>query len=213
MRRFTLFALTLVTACGIASAQDGTLSFSGVVADDDFYAFLSTDNSVLGSDITSTASSGGSVSLDPGQTYFLQIESLNYGGAGGFAGVFSLDPSFQFTNGTQTLDTSASNAQYWSAAYGGTIPELGEPLQEPWVTPSVSAIELTGGIPFHPGVIWASDSNSSPNGYAWGDQCTECYVTLSAEITPTTPEPSTGLLIAPVAFGIYGWRRRRMRRA
>jgi hypothetical protein len=214
MGRFALVALALVLSRGIASAD--TLNFD-MLGNQWFYAYISTDDTVLGTfftDESGCCGSSGSISLNPGQTYYLEIESLTYADApaAGFTGTFSLSGSgLQFANGTQSLDTSSTNLSFWGAAYGGTIPTTGEPQQQTWVTPNENAVE-EAGAPWAGSTIWAGDSQSSPAGLAWSDQCTYCYVDFSTEISGTTPEPSTDLLIAPVVLSFYGFRRYRVRR-
>lgn len=210
MTRFLVLPLVLAFSFGTAFAQE-VLTLSNGFADDQFYAYISTDNTVLG-DLFAQGGGGspsGQVALIPGQTYYLQIEAINIGGAGGFASSSTLsDPSFAFGNGTQSLDTSAAGVGYWSAAYGGTTD--GSTAQQAWVIPTESALEETN-VPFS-NVIWANDANSSPGGSDWNGQCTNCYVTFSATIESATPEPSTAMLIFPAALGLYGLRRFRMRR-
>jgi hypothetical protein len=193
------------------SAFAATLTYN-LGADDSLLAYLSTNDSVPGTLLLSKPGVG-SVSLTPGQTYYVQIESLNWGGAGGFVGSLSTDDSsLLFGNGTTSLDTSAANAQYWRASYGGTI-SFGDASQQPWVTPTGQAVyESPASYP----VIWAADSQSSPLGDSWNGQCTDCYVTFSTTITGadpapdppgSAPEPASGFLMGAAALGLFVVRR------
>ena len=197
------FLAILLGGLSQGSAFASTLTYS-LGADDYLLAYLSTNDSVLGTPLSNPGS--GSVSLTPGETYYVHIESLNWGGAGGFVGSLSTDDSsLLFANGTTFLDTSAVNVQYWRATYGGTIP-FGDNAEQPWVTPTGPAV-YESYAPYQ--VIWAADPQSSPNGYYWNGQCTDCYVTFSTTITgaSSAPEPASGLLMGAAALGLFVVRR------
>ncbi len=136
------FLTILLGGLSQASALASTLTYD-LGADDRLLAFLSTDDSVLGTLLLSQPGTG-SVSLTPGETYYVHIESLNWSGAGGFVGSLSTDDSsLLFDNGTTFLDTSAANTQYWRAGYGGTI-SLGDSSEKPWVSPTGLAVYESG---------------------------------------------------------------------
>src|ERR1700735_4002292 len=83
---FTVFALSL----GTASAD--TLTFTNSASDDSYTAYISTSNSTLGTFLfsgTGTQTPNVTVTLDPGQDYFIHIVAINDGGAAGWGGQFS----------------------------------------------------------------------------------------------------------------------------
>jgi hypothetical protein len=75
--------------CG-QSANATTLS-GALTADNAFYAYISTDDAVLGT-LVAEGNNWGATStfsnfvLTPGQTYYLQVEAINYGGPGALIG-------------------------------------------------------------------------------------------------------------------------------
>jgi hypothetical protein len=199
------FLAILLGGLSQGSALASTLTYS-LGADDYLLAYLSTQDNTLGTITLLSSPGSGSVSLTPGETYYVHIESLNWGGAGGFVGSLSTDDSsLLFENGTTSLDTSAANAQYWRASYGGTI-SFGDRSEQPWV-PATGQAVYESPAPYP--VIWPSDSQSSPNGYYWNGQCTDCYVTFSTTITgvSSAPEPANGILLGAAALGLFVVRR------
>lgn len=218
MKHFLRRFLWMTISCSalLVAANATQLTISNVVADDQGYVFISTDDTVLGNLVglsnCCVTPAPVQVTLNPTQTYYIHVEAINGPGAGGFLSDFSLDnASMIFKNGTQSLDTSPANAQYWNAAYGGTTG--GSFTPQPWVTPGSSeqALSETAAF-FGPNTIWAPDSNSSPGGNAWNDQCLNCYVTFSTTISPS-PEPSTMTLLGSCVLSLFGLGRLRRRRS
>jgi hypothetical protein len=216
MRTIVLGLATLALCTGSAAAA--TLTYSNVGADDYFYAYISTDNSVLGTLFaqagwtTPTPPVSGTVALTPGVINYLHIVSINLPLAAGFGGTFSVDSTELFSNGTTSLTTGSVDAAQWSYAYGGTLPgdTTGIPPQQAWVIPNGIAAEETAAPVAY---IWGSDSVSSPGGLGFGSQCTYCYQTFSTAIAPAAsgvPEPSTAGLMGffSIAFAA-AYRRRR----
>jgi hypothetical protein len=137
----TLGGAALAVAASWSSAGATTLS-GNLTADDNFTAYLSTDDSVLGTAIASGTSWPTTVSftnaLTSGVTNYLHIVAGNTGGPDMFIGDFSLSDSlFKFANGTQSLVTNTTD---WRSAVGtvawfapsGTPLDLGADGTSPW---------------------------------------------------------------------------------
>ena len=199
--------LALISLVGGANAT----SLSGsLTVDNAFYAYLSTDNTVLGTLVAQgnnwpTVFNFNNFALSSGQTHYLQIEAINYGGPGAFIGQFSLDDTgFQFSNGTQSLLTA--NTTDWLSIYnnGNSDPTL----QQPWVTPTESVVSLgTNGVaPW--GTMSGLDSNAqwidgSNNGLSTCQSCTVDFSTVITSNSSSAPEPGTyGLLLSACAAGL-----------
>jgi hypothetical protein len=201
---FVILALATlsISSAGLASAT--TIS-GNTTADNAFFAFLSTDNSVLGTQIASgnswpTTFTIGPSALTPGVTNYLQFEVINYGGPGGFIGDFTLsDAAFHFANGTQSLSTDTTN---WAGIYNSSNSSV---AVQPWVMPTGGVVSFgaNGVAPWgpRPGIsasalwIWPNDANSLPSGSA----CQFCTVDFSIAVIPastTVPEPTS-----LIAFG------------
>ena len=91
IRRLLAGLASMLLAASLGSARADTLT-GNLTADNAFYAFVSSDNSVLGTQIGSGNDWGSTftttpTSLAPG-TYYLQIEAINYGGPGAVIGDF-----------------------------------------------------------------------------------------------------------------------------
>ena len=206
-------------AIAIAPGAKATTISGGFNIDNAFFAYISTDNSVLGTLVASGNNWGqtftfSNFALTAGQTYYLQIEAVNYGGPGAFLGQFSLSGGgFQFSNGTQSLLTETAD---WSAIYNNTNSNPDSP--QPWVAPTASAVNIgpNGMAPW--GNITAVSVNSvwidaATNGL---DSCRsgDCYGRFfdddhSRPVPASAPEPGTvGLLFGGLA-GIYLKRKRR----
>ena len=173
-------------------------SISGeMTADNAFFAYISTNDSVLGTLVASENNWGGTASfsnfaLTPGVTYYLHVEAINYGGAAGFIGQFDLSGTgFQFANGTQDLLTDTTD---WRGIYNNGS---GAVTAQPWVEPTggVASLGANGIGPWgtRPGIsgnadwIWPSDADSMPG----GGLCGNCTVDFSTPIETVSgaPEP------------------------
>jgi hypothetical protein len=155
----------LSTLCGAALAvvaswtSAGATTLSGnLTADNLFDAYISTDDSVLGTLITSgnnwpTTVSFSGQGLTSGVTNYLHIVATDQGKPDMFIGSFSLSDSlFKFANGTQSLVTNATN---WRSDTGGgawfaptgTPVDIGPNGTSPW-----GSFALMAGADF----IWAA---------------------------------------------------------
>ena len=206
-------AAILCVQCANATSLSG-----GLTADNAFYAYISTDNTVLGTLVASgndwgTTATLSDYSLTPGQTYYLQVEAINYGGPGAFIGQFDLsDTDFQFANGSQAILTDTTD---WLAIYNNANSDPN--AQQPWVTPtgSVYSVGTNGVGPWgtRPGINGNAD---------WIDatilglsDCQNCTVDFSTPITSNSsaaPEPGTLGLLGGALTGFLALVRRRVMR-
>jgi hypothetical protein len=116
MRRLLLALLGLSS---IAAA--GTVTVTMTV-DNAFTAYISTSDSVLGTQILTGTTWEQVLTTTEGlanATNYLHVVATNEGGPGGVVGQFSLsDPAFQFANGSQSLLTDAAYWTYSSSGFG-----------------------------------------------------------------------------------------------
>lgn len=211
-------AALAISTVGLASAT--TISGS-TTADNAFFIFLSTNNSVLGTQIATgnnwpTTFTIPATALTPGVTNYLQVEAINYGLQGGFIGDFSLsDNGFHFANGTQSLSTDTTN---WAGIYNSSNNSV---AVQPWVMPTGGVVSLgaNGVSPWgtRPGIssgalwIWPNDASSLPG----GSTCPNCTVDFSIAISPgatAVPEPSTLVIFGSGLVALAAGLRRKIMR-
>jgi hypothetical protein len=214
MRFLSAAAMALGVALAGSQAQAAVVLQANTTTDNAFYAYISTNDAVLGTLIGSGNSWPTTFSfttaLTPGVTNYLQIEAINYGGPGAFIGDFSLvgGSGFQFANGGQELVTDTTD---WAGGINNGNSDPNQP--QPWVLPTFG-VESYGANGVGPwgsvaGVgptaqwIWPSDPLST-------DGCQPldggyCTVDLSTAITPTSgvPEPATWAMML-IGFGLVG---------
>lgn len=212
-----MLALASLSLCPPAMADD----ISGdLTADNAFYAYISTNPSVLGNLVASgnswptTFSFSGT--LTSGVINYVQIEAINYGLWGGLLGQFSLSGTgFVFSNGSQTLLTETTD---WVGTYNDSNSDPNSP--QPWVTPTGSVLsEGPNGVgPWGTlsGISTSADWTWPTN--AWTDPsfgaCQYCTVDFMTTITPTTtsptPEPGTLILFSSGIVALVRARRRKL---
>jgi hypothetical protein len=156
--RSMVAAAILLAAVGFPRAEAATTTLSGfLTADNEFDAYISTSDAILGTLISSgnnwpTASSL-SVVLTSGVTNYLHIVASNFDGPGtadnpdAFLGQFLLsNANFKFANGTQTLVTNTID---WRASPAAIL----------WFAPSGTPVSfgLNGGPD-----IWTSANGGNP---------------------------------------------------
>lgn len=121
--RATACSFGILAAVIVAAPQwAGATVLSGKVnADNEFWAYLSTDDSVQGTQI-GTGNSWGTTypfaaMLTPGVTNYLHVKALDGGPPAAFLGAFSLsDGQFVFVNGTDSLLTNTAD---WKVSVTG----------------------------------------------------------------------------------------------
>ena len=215
--RLGLFFGVMSAALLATSGANADAILSGATtADNAFFAYVSSNNATLGTLIGSgnswpSAFSVLSGTLTPG-TYYLQIEAINYGGPGGFSGIFNLTGSGQFLNGSQTLTSDPTNLAYWKGIYNDSS---GAVSPQAWVQPTGSVYQDTnypwGNITGTANWIWATDSLSNPGGIP----CDTCTVDFSAQFSVTggtqlpIPEPVTIAVFGAGLAGVMALRRRK----
>ena len=205
-----LAASIVILFLSVASSSATTLS-ANMTVDNAFFAYISTDDSVLGTLVGSgndwPTTFSFSSALTPGVTNYLHIEAINYGGPNGFIGDFHLsDSNFYFGNSTQTLLTGTDN---W---FGGYNNDNSSVVPQPWVQVFGGNTDLgvngVGPWGFRNGIdgnahwIWPNDNQSSGCGF--------CTVDFSTPIYAAVPEPGSLGLIASGFLGVAGVLRRRL---
>ena len=194
-----LMLLCAVLTVGAVTASAGVLNTGNAQVDDSLNAYISTNNSSLGTPFLScglgvNVCTGGSVTLTPGQNYFIQVVVDNDCCAGGFGAIFTLSGGgFTFLNGGTYIDTTYTSDWLASAAMNNG---------DPWQTPTYSSV-LESGTPYPaiPGMIWSTAPNAAgylyDNPGVWNGQCEYCQIDFSTEIV--APEPSSLMLLG---FGV-----------
>lgn len=176
----------LVVATSFVSATTLT---ANMTVDNSFFAYISTSDSVLGTQIGTgtdwTSTYTFSTALTPGVTNFLHIVAHDDGAPAMFIGNFTLsDSGFRFSNGTQSLLTNNTNWGDSSSGFGGAYSaplDLGGQGTSPWGT--------------RPGI----DANAR---FIWSETpaCSNCDRYFSTAITPNAlsgvPEPASVLLLS-----------------
>lgn len=207
----SILVASIVILVSVASSSATTLS-ANMTVDNAFFAYISTDDSVLGTLIGSgndwPTTFSFSSALTPGVTNYLHIEAINYGGPNGFIGDFHLsDSNFSFGNSTQTLLTGPAN---WLGGYNDDNSQV---VPQPWVQVfggnndlginGVGPWGFRNGIDANAHWIWPNDNQSSG--------CEFCTVDFSTPIYATgVPEPGTLTLIASGCLGLTGVLRRKL---
>ncbi|MDR3704239.1 MAG: hypothetical protein P4L56_31615 [Candidatus Sulfopaludibacter sp.] len=215
LRLPTIFLVAGLAGGSFVRCAKATSISGNLTADNAFFAYLSTSNSVRGTLVASgnawgTTFNFSNFALTAGQTYYLQIEAINYGGPGAIIGDFTLsDAGFQFANGTQHLLTDTT---HWLASYNDS--NKNPSTQQPWVTPTGTVISkgLNGIAPWgtRSGISGSADwIDATTNGLT---ACANCTVDFSTTITSngsTVPEPATFGYLASALAGLCATRMRR----
>lgn len=185
-----LFAFTHLTIAG--TTQAATILSGDMTVDNQFSAYISTDDSVAGTQIASgldwtTVDSFSGVSLAAGQNYFLHVSATDVGGIGSFIGDFTLNGADHvFANGLTYITTNTIDWQASSTGWGNyTTPySYGTNGVSPWGT--------LNGIDLAAEQIWATDY------YAGNDADNQNYFTLAIVATAPSAVP------VPAAFWLFG---------
>jgi hypothetical protein len=200
----------------IAPATQATTLTSNVNVDNGFQEYLSSSPTDLTNAIL--INSGGNwgatnTSVAPlisGSTEYLVVETLNWGGPGGFLGSFSLsDSNAQFANGTQTLLTGDSA---WSVAlinpnndiYTNNI--IGTYTST--TSEGVNGVSPWGNyINVNPNAVWIADSTYA-QGNSSGNVTDVFITTITNNNVSSVPLPSALPLFASGLIGLGVYRRK-----
>jgi hypothetical protein len=201
--RLALFTGVLGTALMAASGANANAILSGTMTvDNAFFAYVSNDNTTRGTLIGQgtdwTASYNVLSSTLTAGTWYLHIEAIDQGGPAGFSGVFNLNGTGLFANGTQTLTTDPANLSYWTGLYNNAN---GTNTEQAWVVPTGTVYQDTsypwGNRAGTANWTWASDALSTPG----GSQCSNCTVDFSAQFTVAR---STDVVPEPLTLSVFG---------
>jgi hypothetical protein len=148
-----------------AAAASATLLTSEINMDNGFVAYISTSDSVAGTQFSSgsdwTVTSTDTTTLTAGVNYFLHVYGYNETLVAGFLGEFSLSGSdHEFANGLTTLSTNTTdwvgNATGFDGSYGA-LTDYGANGVQPW--------GLRPAIPASARWIWSGDNSSNNASY------------------------------------------------
>ncbi|MBL8492569.1 MAG: PEPxxWA-CTERM sorting domain-containing protein [Rhodocyclaceae bacterium] len=199
-----LRAITLAVGLALSAGAGATTLSGKATADNEFWAYLSTSDSVLGSLIGTGNNWGATYSftsgaLVNGTDYYLHVVARDYGRPEAFLGQFTLsDAAFSFTNGTQSLLTgvtadwkaSAAASPAWAAPTGTPV-DRGVNGVGPW--------GFHGPISASAHWIWSADYGTGTTYF-------------STKIVSNVPEPETYAMML-AGLGLLGAAARRKRAA
>lgn len=175
--------LSLLALCLVATTSQANVLSAKVNVDNEFDAYISTNDSVAGTLIGSgtnwPTTYAFSTTLNVGQDYYLHIFARDLGAPAGFLGQFSLSSTdHSFVNGGQYMLTQPSTFKVSSTGFGG-----------PYVTPS--DLGANGVSP------WGNITNVDPTArWIWHPDTNTGRHYFSTKITAAVPEPATGAVLA-----------------
>lgn len=175
-----------------------TLLTGGLNVDNGYTAYISTDDSISGTTLSSAVNwvdtqSIGTVDLTVGQDYFLHILADNITGPAGFLGDFSLSGSnHMFSNGNTFLTTNTTDWLVSASGWGsyGAVTSYGTNGVSPWGDRT--------GVNSSAEWIWLPSVQNYQN----------AYFTTQISATSAVPEPSIIALMLG-GLGLVGFMTRR----
>lgn len=177
--------LAIGMSLGVSAHADALLG-GDLTADNAFFAYVSTDDSVRGALVASgnswpTTFTFSNFNLSAGQNYYLHVEAIDYGQPNGFIGTFTLSNNqFHFENGLQALSTDTTN---WAASAETTFNQT--VAEQPWVAPTGSPVSFG----FNGVGPWGQQSVDASAQWIWSSTYNGTAF-LSTEIISAVPLPS-----------------------
>lgn len=154
-----LNTIAFAAAVLVTNAASATVLNSTLYVDNNFVAYISTSDTVQGTEFSSgnnwPTGYTGSTTLTKGQDYFLHILARDEGGVAGLMGAFSLTGTdHSFVNGTQSLVSSTSAFKGNNTGFNGVYNALGD-----YGVNGVSPWWFQGGAPADARWIWSGDAD------------------------------------------------------
>lgn len=199
-----LRAITLAVGLALSAGAGATTLSGKATADNAFWAYVSTSDSVLGTLIGSGDNWGATYSVASGplasvKEQYLHIVARDYGRPEAFLGEFTLsDAAFSFENGTQSLLTGATAE--WKASAAGASGWLA-----PTGTPVDRGVNGVGPWGYHRLISGSAH-------WIWSAEYGTGTTYFSAKIVSSVPEPETYAMML-AGLGLLGAAARRKRAA
>lgn len=190
--RKILSSVLFSTFAVFAADQAQAAAITGnATADDQFNAYISSSDAVLGTLIGSGNSWSSTYSvtgaLSGSSLLYLHVIAVNSGGGpDGFLGTFTIDNGFTFANGSNTLSTDTANWRSIGAANSNWVVPVGTPI----------SYGANGVSP------WGFHSAIDPNAQWIWSTPDAVYADFSTTLTPAAPGSTT--VPEPLTLSIFG---------
>ena len=197
MKIFKPFSFAITSLMLISAHASATLLSGGLNVDNGYVAYVSTNNSVQGTQVGAGNNWGATyqfagVNLDAGQDYYLHVYAYDQGWIAGFLGEFNLTGSDHlFANGQTNLTTNIIDWDVSTTGWGNyqDATSVGANGSWPW--------GYRPGVSSNADWIWSADPYNNDHAY---------FTTLisAAEV----PEPSSLMLLGLGFVGLMATRKK-----